>query len=126
MELLTAWTDAEDIGLELLAAAGAPTVLFTPVDLVPPLTVVRCIGGTDDRVTNIARIQVQSYGSTRVQARDLAENSRQIVLAAAATSVAGTSLDQTRTEQSPSFVDYGQPGIHRYIAVYRLEYRRTF
>lgn len=125
MELLAAWADVEDIGLELLEAAGAPTVLATPVDLVPPLTVVRCVGGTDDRITNAARIQVQSYGRTRIEARDLAELSRQVVLAAPNTAVAGVSIDRTSTEQSPSFVDYGQPGIHRYIAAYRIEYRRA-
>lgn len=124
MELLAAWADAEDIGLELLEEAGAPVVLATPVELNPPLTVVRCVGGTDDRITNVARLQIQSYGRTRVEARDLAELSRQVVLASGATSVAGTSIDRARTEQAPSFVDYGQPGIHRYIATYRIEYRR--
>lgn len=126
MELLTAWIDVEDVALELLEAAGAPTVLATPVEMTLPLTVVRCLGGNDDRITNRSRIQVQSYGSTRVQARDLAELSRQLIIAAPATTVAGASIDYTSTEQLPSFVDYGQPGVHRYIAMYRIEYRRSY
>jgi hypothetical protein len=123
VELLAGWTDAEDVGLALLDSLGT-VVLATPVDLQPPLTVVRCIGGSDDKITNRPRLQIQSYGNTRVEARDLAEDTRQIVLASPGEPVAGISIDYAATEQAPSFVDYGQPGIHRYIAVYRVEYRR--
>lgn len=123
MELLTAWSDAEDVGLALLDPLG-PAVLQVPVNLEPPLTVLRCVGGWDDKITFAARLQVQSYGVTRVQARDLAELTRQTILACPAEPVAGISVDFAATEQAPSFVDYGQPGIHRYIGTYRIEYRR--
>lgn len=123
MEQLAAWTDAEDIAMDLLDPTGI-VVLATPVNFQPPLTVVRCVGGSDDYITARARLQVQSYGRTRVEARDLAELSRQVMLASPATVAAGIGVDYVSTEQAPSFVDYGQPGIHRYIAVYRVEYRR--
>lgn len=123
MELLAAFPDAEDIGLALLETL-ATTVLATPVDLVTPLIVVRRVGGGDNKITDQPRLQVQVYGSTRAQARDLSELCRQTVLASSATLVAGVSIDQAVTESGPTFVDYGQPGIHRYIATYRLEYRR--
>lgn len=123
MELLAAFPDAEDIGLALLEPAGT-VVLATPVDLNPPLIVVRRVGGGDNRITDQPRLQIQAYGTTRVQARDLAEECRQLILASPATAVAGTSVDRAVTESGPAFVDYGQPGIHRYIATYRLEYRR--
>lgn len=123
MELLTAFPDAEDVGLELLATAG-DVRLATPVDLVPPIIVVRKVGGTDDGITDRPRLEVQVYESSRVAARDLAEQCRQIVLAAPATQVAGVSIDKTATETSPTFVDYGIRTVHRYIATYRLEYRR--
>lgn len=123
MELLAGWTDAEDVALAILDPLG-PAVLQTPVDLELPLTVVRCVGGFDDRITFAARLQVQTYGATRVQARDLAELTRQTFLASPNTMAAGISIDRAVTEQAPSFVDYGQPGVHRYIATYRVEYRR--
>ena len=123
MELLAAFPDAEDLGLALLEPL-APTALATPVDLRPPLVVVRRIGGGDNKITDQPRLQVQAYGSTRVQARDLAELCRQTILASPATKVAGVNIDRAVTESGPAFVDYGQPGIHRYIATYRLEYRR--
>jgi hypothetical protein len=124
MELLAAFPDAEDIGLELLAGL-APTYLATPVTLSPPLIVIRRVGGYDNKVTDIPRLQVQTFGNTHVQARDLAEACRQTILASPATPVVGVSIDQAITETAPVFVDYGQPAIHRYVGTYRLEYRRT-
>jgi hypothetical protein len=123
MELLAAFPDAEDVGLALFESAG-PTVLATPVELEPPLIVVRRVGGGDTRITDQPRLQVQVYGATRLAARDLAEECRQLVLAAPATVVAGVVVDKAFTESGPVFVDYGVPGIHRYISTYRLEYRR--
>lgn len=126
MELLAAFPDAEDVGLDLFADLG-PTVLVTPATLVPPLIVVRKVGGYDTYVTDRCRLQVQTFGSTHVQARDLAEACRQRVLAAPAgpSLVAGVVIDRTFTDSAPVFVDYGQPSIHRFVATYRLEFRRT-
>lgn len=125
MELLPAFPDTEDIGLALLASLGT-TVLTTPVTLVPPLIVVRRVGGFDTYITDVCRMQVQCFGSTHVQARDLAEACRQKVLAApGAALVAGFIIDRAVTDSAPTFVDYGVPAIHRYIATYRLECRRA-
>lgn len=125
MELLAAFPDAEDIGLDLLASLG-PTVLVTPATLVPPLIVVRRVGGYDTYITDRCRLQVQCFGSTHVQARDLAEACRQKVLASpGAALVAGFIIDRATTDSAPVFVDYEQPSIHRYVATYRLEYRRA-
>lgn len=123
MELLAAFPDAEDIGLELLADL-APTYLATPATLAPPLIVVRRVGGYDDKITDQSRLQVQTFGSNHVQARNLAEACRQKILASPATKVAGVSIDQAFTDAAPAYVDYGQPAIHRYVATYRLEFRR--
>lgn len=123
MELLEAWADAEEIGLELFETVSA-TALATPVDLQPPLTVVRCITSSNDWITTRPRLQVQTYGGTHAQARDMAEQGRQLVLASPNTVVAGASIDYASVEQAPVYVDYGHPDIHRYIATYRFEYRR--
>lgn len=124
MELLAAFSDAEDIVLELLAGL-APTFLATPATLAPPLIVVRRVGGFDNKITDIARLQVHAFGGNHVQARDLAEACRQKIMASSATRVAGVNIDQARTETAPVYVEYGQPAIHRYVATYRLECRRT-
>lgn len=123
MEILAAFPDAEDIALELLESV-APAALVTPVEIVPPLIVVRRMGGLDTYITDHPRLQVQVFGSTHAQAWDLSEQCRQVILGAPATAVAGTSIDRAWTESAPAFVDYGSPAVHRYIATYRLEYRR--
>lgn len=125
MELLAAFPDAEDVGLDLFASLG-PTVLVTPATLTPPLIVVRRVGGVDTYITDVCRMQVQCFGGTHVQARDLAEACRQKALASPGASlVAGVAIDRAVTESAPTFVDYGAPSIHRYIATYRLELRRA-
>lgn len=125
VELLGGFPDGEDIGLDLLAGL-APTVLVTPVELNPPLIVIRRVGGSDDYITDRCRLQVQTFGSTHIQARDLAEACRQKILAApGAALVAGFVIDRAVTDSAPAYVDYGLPSIHRYIATYRLEFRRA-
>jgi hypothetical protein len=123
VELLTAFPDAEDVGLALFESL-ADTVLQTPADLVPPLIVVRRVGGVDDRITDYARVQVHTFGATHAVARNLAEGCRQAALAAPATEVAGAHIDRVVTESAPAYADYGVPTLHRYVATYRFEYRR--
>jgi hypothetical protein len=123
VELLSAYPDIEDVALELFAEL-APTVLTTPETLVPPLIQVRRVGGTDNRITDQPRIEVQSFGASHASGRDLAEACRQTVLAAVATTVAGASIDRAWTESAPVYVAYGDPTAHRYVATYRIEVRR--
>lgn len=124
MELLPAFPDIEDIGLELLEPVGA-TVLATPEIITPPLVVVRRTGGADDVITDVPRLQVDCFGANRRQAADMAEQCRQIILAAPATGIGAASIDQTWTESGPIFVDYGDRNTQRYVATYRLALRRS-
>ena len=123
MELLGAFADIEDFVLELLGPAG-PTVLATPEVITPPLIVIRRIGGDDDAITDLPRIQVDTFGATRRQAADLAEACRQRILAAPATGFGHASIDQSWTESAPVFVAYGDRNSQRYVATYRLALRR--
>lgn len=123
MELLPSWPDVEDIGLALFVPVG-PTVLVTPATITPPLVVVRRVGGFDDKITDQALLQVQTFGGSHAQGRALAEQCRQRVFAAVATEAAGVSIDRVSTESAPQFVDYGDLKLHRYVAVYGIEFRR--
>lgn len=122
MELLPGFADIEDIALVLLAPVGT-TVLATPEIITPPLVVIRRIGGADDVITDTAWIQVDCFGATRRQAADMAEQCRQLILAAPATGVGHASIDQTWTESAPSFVSYDR-NSQRYVATYRIALRR--
>jgi len=123
MEVLSPFADIEDIVLEILSPAG-PTVLATPSQITPPLIVVRRIGGSDNKITDIARIRVQTFANSHVGSYDLAEHCRQLVMASPATGVPGVTIDLAVTDTAPSYVDYGQPPLQRYVATYRLELRR--
>lgn len=123
MELLSSFTDIEDVVLVLLEAAG-PTVLVTPTTITAPLIVVRRVGGFDNGITDVARIRVQTFGSSHSTASALAEACRQLILASPATHVGGVNIDRAIVESAPVYVDYGQPPLQRYIATYRLEVRR--
>jgi hypothetical protein len=124
VEILGAFPDIEDFTLDLLAPV-APTVLATPEVIRPPLIVIRRIGGYDDRITDIPRIQVDTFGSTRRQAADLAEQCRQMLLACPATGFGHVSIDQSWTESAPTFAPYGDLKVQRYVATYRLAVRRA-
>jgi hypothetical protein len=123
MELLAAFPDVEDLALVLLAPVGA-TVLATPTVITPPMVQIRRVGGTDDLITDSPRIQVDCFGGTRVQARDMAETCRQLILAAPGTAVGPVSVDAARTEAAPTYMGYGDPNIQRYVGTYRLALRR--
>jgi hypothetical protein len=123
MELLAPFTDSEDIGLELFESVG-PTALVTPDVITTPLIVVSRTGGADDYLTDIPRLQVDTLAPTHRQAVTLAELCRQRVLASPATGVAGVSIDRAWTESAPSYLDYGDKSVHRYVAAYRLAFRR--
>lgn len=123
MELMGAFADIEDIVLEMLASVGS-TVLATPDVITPPMVVIRRTGGFDDMITDTPRVQVECFGSTRRQTADMAEACRQIILAAPATGYAGTSIDATWTEAAPTYVNYGDRTIQRYVGTYRISLRR--
>jgi hypothetical protein len=123
VELLDSYPDLEDVMLDLLDPVG-PTALVTPVDLVPPLIVVRRVGGFDNGITDFGMVTVQTYGATHEVARALAEACRQRVIAAPATQVAGVSIDDSNTNNAPVYADYGSRDIHHYIATYSIEFRR--
>lgn len=124
MEQLSAFPDIEDLAMELLEPAGT-TVLATPEVITPPLIVIRRIGGFDDLITDIPRIQVDTFGANRRQAADLAEQCRQLILASPATGVGHASIDQAWTESAPVFVAYDDRNTQRYVATYSLALRRV-
>lgn len=123
MELLSGFADVEDVGLALLEHL-APTRLSTPETLTFPLIVVRRVGGLDNRITDYARLQVDTFGASYREAVSLAESVRQAVLAAPASEVLGVSIDDADTEAAPQFLAYDDKGTQRYVAAYRLALRR--
>ena len=77
--------------------------------------------GTDDGVSDRALLDVQTFAPKRHEARDLAEQCRDALLALGGRdgSDDGTELvDHVTTSLRPSWVDYKNPHTHRFVASY--------
>lgn len=79
--------------------------------------------GSDDGITDAPLLDVDAFHADRVAAWDIAEDARQIILALSGRLVAGHVIDRATTATSPAWVFYG-PHVERYVASYRVEYRR--
>jgi len=128
VSVLAGFPDAELVMMDLLAPVGV-TVTATDENLAPPVVLVQRMGGPDDGVTDRPRVQVACFGASRPAAWALAEQARQIVLAAGGTVVTGTNVtnvfvDSTRTETPSVQLPDRNQNVRAVTAVYRLSYRR--
>lgn len=126
MTPLQPWPDVFDILAELLGGLTPREVVSaTPDDLEEqlPLCRVNRIGGVDDRITDMARVDVELYAGTWTSARDLAESARQIILVRRQRTSAGL-LDRAETEVGPRRLRHENPRVRLVGAVYRVYTRR--
>ncbi|TDD97643.1 hypothetical protein [Actinomadura rubrisoli] len=85
---------------------------------------VRRIGGTDDRVTDIARIDVRVYAVDLSNAEVGSESVRQCLLSGPVATAHGV-LDRAETEVGPQEVPSPDPENYRVVsATYRVSVRR--
>ena len=77
--------------------------------------------GSDDGVSDAPLIDLEVFHVDRVEAWNLAEQARQVMLAAS--NKAGVLVDSVSTSSAPVFVFYG-PHVARYVASYRVALRR--
>lgn len=79
--------------------------------------------GSDDGISDEPLLDVEAFHPDRVEAARLAQDARTAVHAMRASLVAGHLIDTVETASGPSWVHYG-PNVERYVASYRLSYRR--
>lgn len=80
--------------------------------------------GTDDGVTDSPLLDVESFSTTETSAWELAESARQALRKLRGRAVNGVLVDTVSTAVGPVLVDWGNPGIHRYVASYRFAFRQ--
>ncbi|MFC6885291.1 MULTISPECIES: hypothetical protein [Actinomadura] len=120
------YPDAEDVAAALLDdLTTEQVVIVTPEDLQDrlPLQRVLRIGGSDDQLTDTARIVVDTYAATSAEARTLAEQTRQRFGRRRARTSAGI-MDRATTEVAPHAVPHPNPQVRMRTAIYRLRLRR--
>lgn len=82
--------------------------------------------GSDDLLTDSATVDVETFAATEVDAARLAETTRQAMHRLVGGQYAGGLLvDRVRTVSSPLFVHYSD-SVARYVATYRVEYRKNY
>lgn len=82
--------------------------------------------GSDDGVTDSPLLDVESFATTESRAWELAEDARQAVLGLRGRSVNGVLVDTVSTAAGPVLVGWNNPAIFRYVASYRISFRKQF
>lgn len=127
---LAPFVDVHDALTDLLADMVEPghVVTWTGTDLqsvlaIGPLIKIGGVGGDDDRITAVPRVDVSVYALAETDARRLAELVRQRLLSAPHATAAGV-IDRVRTEVAPHEVPYDDDAVRLYTATYRVSTRR--
>jgi hypothetical protein len=132
---LVGYPDIESLLIDLLADFGTVDTV-TPADLATVLPFIRIsrIGGTDDRITDTARVDVDCFQSTRVLVQTMAEGVRQHLIAGPYVVLEGAVIDRITTLSGPFEVAWGASGsrstsrgydpIRRFTASYTVTARR--
>jgi len=103
-----------------------PASVWTGEDLPDrlPAAQVRRIGGSDNGITDIARLAVSVFAATAAQARTLAEQVRQRLTSSPRRTPSGV-LDRVSTESGPQIAPTADGAtVRRRDAVYRVRLRR--
>jgi hypothetical protein len=107
---------------------GGHVVTWTGTDLQQvltsgPLIRVARLGGDDNRVTAVPRVDVDVFATTEAAGAPLAERVRQRLLSYPHATAAGV-IDRVTTEVAPHEVPYDDAGVRLFTATYRIATRR--
>jgi hypothetical protein len=123
------WPDIQRLAVAYLTSAlGVRVATRTPAELETnmPMIRVRRGPGADDGITDSPLLDVEAFAATEQAAWELAEDARQAVHELDGKAVDGALVDDVTTATAPVAVDWGSPAVHRFVASYRLNLRRTY
>lgn len=122
---LAPFPDVERVVADLVSdLGGVGRETGTDLQTNLPFIRVRRIGGSDDRFTDVARVDVRVYEAAASDAKALAETIRQRLLAGPANTARGV-IDRVFTEVAP--IEVPSPDPERYCiwsGTYRVSLRR--
>jgi hypothetical protein len=120
------YADVEALLVTYLAPAGTTSVELpnTAQDEMPFIQVTR-IGGIDDYITDVANVDLDCFGSTRKQAKDTARAVQALMLQLRHTRVNGVLVDQVETVLGPTWVNFQDEHLQRYVMTYAVSSRVT-
>lgn len=127
---LAAWPDVHDVlplvFADLVADPDSQIVgPRLPNDLqdLLPLIRDRAIGGGDDRITDVPRVDIEVYAADYPTAWALAEAIRQRLLAYPHITAVGR-IDKVITESRPAEIPHDDQAVRLVAATYRISFRR--
>lgn len=88
-----------------------------------PLVRVHRVGGADDRLTDTARVDLETFAADYDTASALARTVHTAALALGNTVVDGVLVDTVETVSAPMWVDYENPNVQRFVATYEAAVR---
>lgn len=88
-----------------------------------PLVRVQRVGGADDRLTDTARLDLDTFAADYDSASALARAVHTAALALAHTVVSGVLIDTVETVSGPMWVDYENQDVQRFVATYEAAVR---
>ncbi len=109
--------------LEANTATRAVTTLPTLLEAAMPIYRVTGIGGVDDKISDRVRLNVESFAALRATSYDMAEIARQAMRSMAHTLVSGWLIDTVETLSRPTWIDYQNDHVQRFIATYEITTR---
>ena len=121
------WPDIEAALIaHLNATLSVRAATSTPGNLesLPGFVRVSRAPGSDDGITDSPTVDVEAFAPTRPAAWDLAAEVREVIHGLKGRRVAGLLFDVAETNVTPHWVDYRNPKVHRYVALYRFRYRQ--
>lgn len=125
---LPAFADAEEVTYALLSPLGV-VVKGTPVNLVPPLYLIRRVGGHSDYVTDFPQMHVNAIGDTRMASMAMQLAAQRVIENAFCTEVvlpdnSVVLIDGTQTLTSGHMEPYENVDLRQVAAVYEFRMRR--
>ena len=109
--------------LEAVTGIRAVTELPNLLEAAMPIYRVTGIGGVDDKITDRVRLTVESFAVLRADSYDMSETARQTLHTMAHTVSSGWLVDAVETLTRPTWIDYANEHVQRFIATYQVDTR---
>lgn len=123
------FADLESLLITALSAVAGISRVVTRLPagdlLTAALPVIRVhrYGGADDRVTDTGHIDLDTFAATYDDASTLARRAHTAMLGFAHTAISGIGVDTVETISAPTWVDYQNPNLSRFVATYEVTTR---
>lgn len=123
------WPDVEKALVAYLRdATGARVATKIPGDVEEIPRFVRIVRGpgSDDGITDRPLVDVETFTPAYGDAFTLANEVREALQTLSGKRVGETLVDSVRTSVAPAWVDYRNPDTNRFVASYRIEFRKNY